>query len=211
MLFGNKLAELGARQCLDAALEQADTHRKNPELHCRAQEKRREKRDAEVSEHRRHEHRARADLARQTPVKDGRRKRDELRDQQCEHELRGIDAELRTVARRHLDDGMHAVDVEEVRQHVHEQALIAKNLPDGRDQTTHRVAEQPVGARLEMCLVNVAHERHGKRNPPQCRDDEGNLHPRAHADAHVLAKEHDCQGGDERNARTDVAPRITVR
>ena len=111
MLLRNELAELAARQRLDAALEQPHADGQHPELRGLAQEERREQRDAEVRADSYQQHALRAESCGQTPVGDGRRERHELRHQQRQNQLRRIDAEVGAVACGHLYNGVHAVDV----------------------------------------------------------------------------------------------------
>ena len=90
MLLGDELAELAARQRLDAALEQAHTDGEDPELHGLAQE--------EVRADGHQQHALRAEPRGQPPVGDGRRERHELRHQQRQHELRRVDPQVGAVA-----------------------------------------------------------------------------------------------------------------
>ena len=76
----------------------------------------------------------RAHASGELAVDDGGWKCHELRDEQREHELGGIDAERSSVTGGHGDDRMNAVDVEEERDHEDEQHAIVRNAAHGGEQ-----------------------------------------------------------------------------
>ena len=92
VVLGAELAKLGPRKRLQAALEEADHDGKNPELDRRAQEERSKQCDESVAGNANQDHRARAVLVSQAPVRDRRGERHELRDEKCQHQLRAVDA-----------------------------------------------------------------------------------------------------------------------
>ena len=210
VLFRNKLSELGTRKSLDAALEHADHDRQEPELDGAFQEERREQRDAHIGEHAHEQHLLRTHLGAQAAVDNGRRKCHELRDQKRKHQLRGIDAQIGAIARGQLDDGVHAVDIEEIGEHEVAQRFCAPHALDRSQQARERVAHHMGGTLLEVGLMHVLEHGNGENDPPCRRDEEGYFHAERDIDADRAAAEHDGQACDERDAAADIAPRIAL-
>ena len=211
MLLGDELAELAARERLDAALEQADANREHPELGSAAQEERREQRDQKVREHGDEQHLLRAETPRKAPVGDCRGECHELRDQKRQHKVRRADAQVGAVTRGHRDNRVHAVDVEEKRQHEHHEPAVVENLLARSHKARNRVLEQMLLARLVVRLVHVAPDGNAERKPPHRRDDERDADAVKLPDPEVLAEQHEYQADDERHARPDVSPGVPLR
>ena len=83
---------------------------------------------------------------------------------------------MQKYARGHLDDGVHAVDVAEERQHEQAQPPILEDTLHRLPQAAERVADQVLGTLLVVRLVHVANERDAKRHPPRSRDEKRYLH-----------------------------------
>ena len=133
-----------------------------------------------------------------------------MRYQQRQHQLCGIDAQIGAVAGRHLDHRVHAVDVEEKRQHEEQQALVVHDAFHRALQPCKCGAQHVVGAFLPVQLLHVFRHGNSEGNPPHRRDNEGNLHTQRRADAKARAAQHHRQASDKRNARADVAPRVAM-
>ena len=122
---------------------------------------------------------------------------------------------LGTVTRRHGDDGVHAVDVEEERDHEDEQDAIARDAAHGGEQPGERLCDvrQDPAARIALLAVTLlvgAQQGHGERQPPQAGDDKSE--PRAGErvetqDARPAENERDAE--DERDGRAHVTPCVT--
>ena len=78
-------------------MEHDDQNRENPEFGGGTQEERRETYDAKIRDDRGHDHRFASESPGKPPVGDCAREGDELGHQQGKHQLRGVDAKLRTV------------------------------------------------------------------------------------------------------------------
>ena len=78
-------------------MEQADKNRKNPEFRSGTQEERGKQHNADISDHGGGDHGFCAKTPSQLTVRDRARECHELRDQQCHYQMRGVDAQLRTV------------------------------------------------------------------------------------------------------------------
>ena len=72
------------------------------------------------------------------------------------------------------------------------------------------MAEQVRLARFEVRLVHVAQHRHGEHQPPRRGDDERDADAVKLPDAEAAAEQHDDQAHDERDTRSDIAPRIAL-
>ena len=211
MLLGDELAELAARKRLDAALEQADANREHPELGGAAQEKRREQRNQKVREHGDEQHLLRAETPRKAPVGNRRGECHELRDQKRQHKARRADAQVGAVACGHRDDRVHAVDVEEERQHEHHEPAVVENLLARPHKTHDRVFEQVLLTRLVVRLMHIAPDGNAEREPPHRRDNERDADAVKLPDPEVLAEQHEHQTDDERHTRPDVSPGVPLR
>ena len=211
MLLGDELAELAARKRLDAALEQADANREHPELGGAAQEERREQRDQKVREDGDEQHLLRTETPRKAPVGDRRGECHELRDQKRQHKVRRADAQVGAIARRHRDDRMHTIDVEEECQHEYHEPAVVEDLLARADKAHYRVFEQVLLTRLIVRLVHVAPDGNAEREPPHRRDDERDADAVELPDSEVLTEQHEHQTDDERYARPDIAPGVPLR
>ena len=59
--------------------------------------------------------------------------------------------------------------------------------------------------------MHIADKGHAERHPPNGRDQKRDLHPDVHRDAHAGPCQHHDQAQDERHARADIAPGVTLR
>jgi len=105
---------------------------------------------------------------------------------------------------------MHAVDIEEKRQHEEQQALVLHDALHRSLQAGNSGAQHMVGALFAVQLLHVLGDRHRKNHPPHCGDDERNLHAELRIDAEARSSQNYRQARNERDARTDVAPGVAV-
>ena len=106
---------MGAAERLHAALEHAHDDGQHPELPLLGQEKRKH-RDARVGRDAHRDELCRGVLVRQPPKDEGRRERHDLGHKKRQQKAGGVQTQRRAVGRRHVDNGVHAVDVAEERQ-----------------------------------------------------------------------------------------------
>ena len=210
VFLGDELAVFRAGKRLDAALEQAHANGKDPELQRAFQKERGEQHDADICSHAYLQHALGSKALRQVAVGDGRGERHELRHQKRQHQLRRIDAQIGAVAGGHLDNRMHAVDVEEERQHEEQQALVAHDAFHRLLQTGKRGAQNMVGALLAVQLLDIFGNGDGEGDPPSRRDDERDLHAQRGIDAEARSAQDNRQARDERDARADITPGIPM-
>ena len=88
-----------------------------------------------------------ADAVAEPAEQQRRGKAHELRHQQRREQCAGVEAERRAVVHRHLDDGVHAVDVEPVRHQEHDQGAVLAHVRDGVAQLAEADADGRAKAR----------------------------------------------------------------
>ena len=183
-----------------------------PELGSRREEEGRKEHDARIGQHAHLDHAARAETPCETTVSDGAGKRHELRHEQRQDQLGGVDAEARAVGGAHGDHGVHAVDVEEVREHEVEQRLVCGNPlhggPEARQGVVHGTARRL--GRLVVALAVAAQQRDRKGKPPQAGDHEGHPGGEDGGDADGRAAQDEGQADDEGDGGAHVAPRVPL-
>ena len=215
MVLGDDLAVVRAGKRLDTALEHADQNRQNPELHGRFHEERGEEHDAHVCHDRRRDHRLAAESRRQTAVENRAGEGHELRDEQCHHQLGGVDAKLGTVGGTHRNHRVHGVDVEEERDHEHPQRLVLHDFAERARQFAERAAHgraQLVAGGTVMHLAVAGEQRDGECHPPDGGDDERGARASHRGPAEERrAAENQRDAEDERHGGADVAPAVAVR
>ena len=110
--------------------EHAHDDGQHPELPLLGQEKRKH-RDARVGRDAHRDELCRGVLVRQPPKDEGRRERHDLGHKKCQQKAGGVQTQRRAVGRRHVDNGVHAVDVAEERQQKPEHLFILRQMPQG--------------------------------------------------------------------------------
>ena len=126
-----------------------------------------------------------------------------------QHQLRAVDAKVGAVRGGKLDDGVHAVDVEEVRNDVIPNGRIAPDALCRSANAAHSVDQRVLLARLVVGLLDVLEHGHGECHPPGSRDHKGDLHGRLQAHAKG-PHQHKRQAGEKRHAAANIAPRIAL-
>ena len=215
MVLGDDLAVVRAGERLDAALEHADQNRQNPELHGRFHEERGEEHDAHVCHDRRRDHHFAAEPAGQTAVENRAGEGHELRDEQCHHQLGGVDAKLGTVGGTHRNHRVHGIDVEEERDHEHPQRLVLHDFAERARQFAERAAHgraQLVTGGAIVHLAVAGKQRDGECHPPDGGDDERGARASHRGPVEERrAAEDQRDAEDERHGGADVAPAVAMR
>ena len=106
---------------------------------------------------------------------------------------------------------MDTIDVEEERDHIQKDGLVAGDLahgmPDLGEHTTHNVTETVLGTTLATVLLLIgADEWQGKDEPPGTGDDKRQARRQHGGDAEGGTAHNERQADDERNGGADIAP-----
>ena len=211
-LFGrDDLREVGAAHRLDTALEHADGDREDPELGELVQL------DAVQADEEVCDDADEYDVpclmgTAQAADDEGTRERYELRDEQgCEQADR-VEAEGRAVGRRHVDDGVNTVNVEEECQKEQADFAVSGGVLDGLAQFLECVfLFRFLFGNVVGLLVHLD-ERQGDEEPPEAGQGKADGHgvlfwkgPDA-----LVGQDVQCKAHDERDDRADVTPGVTL-
>lgn len=206
---GDDLREVGARERLNAALEESDDTSKDPELPGRGHEDGEEP-DARIDADRDEDEHIVAHFSRELAHDDGGGEGDDLREKEGEEQSRCIESEGIAEGSRHIDDGVHAVDIEEEGDEVEDDAFFVGDIrffgKDG-EEAFEVIAQGVGGARNEVLLTVALHEGHCEAQPPDGVDDKRD----GNGDGHIEArKEHDDDADEEGDTAADIAEGVAL-
>ncbi len=209
LIGGDDLGEVGARERLHAALEEPHGAGEHPELPCLRHEYG-EQPDACVRGDADEDEDVVAHLFCEFAEDDGGGEGDDLRQQQRQQQIHRIEPERRAEGSRHVDDGVHAVDVEEERDEEEDDALFVGDVAlfgEHREEAFEVVAHGVRRAGHEVRLAVGLGEGQGKAEPPQRIDDErdGNGYG-----VLQVGQQHDGDADEEGDAAPDVSPGIAL-
>ena len=201
------LCKVGAAERLHAALEHAHDDSQHPELPLPGQEKRKH-RDARVGRDAHRDELCRGVLVRQPPKDESRRERHDLGHKKCQQKTGGVQAQRRAVGRRHIDNGVHAVDVAEERQQKPEHLLILRQMPQGMADAGKTLPDSVLFHLHIVELFITFQQRQGREQPPRRRQQECQVQRRHLADADAPRPQHKAETDHEGYAAADVSPCI---
>ena len=96
-----------------------------------------------------------------------------------------------------MDDGIHAVDVEEIGDQIHEHGLVMEDFLHGIPQTTQRVAHSAPGLFIVALLLHIFQQGDTEHQPPHGGQTEGE----GQAEQHLIAAQHQVQ--DQKRQQRD--------
>ena len=140
---------------------------------------------------------------------DGKGEGHDLGHQQRQQQAGTVQTQRRTVGSCHIDDGVHAVDVEEEGQQEQEGFLFLPGVFQGVPQPGKGGGD---GARLAghaVLLPIGLHQRQGHSHPPESGDAEGDQHGGGHAQTQSVGEQHRHQTGHKGQTGADIAPCVT--
>ena len=146
----------------------------------------------------------------QPPEDQCRREGDNLGQKQGQQQAGRVQPQSRTVGRRHVDDGVHAVDVAEESQQEPEHLLIFIQVLDGMADADKTL---PDGVFFHLDIVELFitfQQRQGRHQPPDRRDEQGDIQGRHLRQADSSCTQHQCQTDHKRHTTANVTPRIAT-
>ena len=205
---GNDLCEVGSGQSLDAALEHAYADGQDPELPFAGQEEG-EAGDAEVGGDAYGDQFLGGKLSGEASHDQGTGEGYELGDQEGQEQIRGVEAQGRSVGSGHVDDGIYAVDIEKEGQEEEEDLPVPDHFLKGMAQGGKKILLMG-GALQEMDLFIGTEQGHAHQDPPEGHDDKGNGHGLSLGHADLSGLKDQDQADDKGGAAADVAPGIAA-
>ena len=209
MIGGDDLGKIGAGERLHAALEEPHGGRQHPELPDLRHEHGKQP-DAGIGDDTYEDQKIVAHLFGEFAKEDGGGESDDLRQKERQKQVCRIEPERGPERRRHIDDGIHAVDVQKEGDEEEDDALFvgdAALFGEDRKEALKVVAHGVRGTGHKVRLTVGMRKGAGEPEPPERVDGERD------GDGDGIGKigqQHDGDADKEGHAAADVSPGVAL-